>query len=74
MCGSRCSSCVPGVKLTGVIPAHARDQVNNALRKEGIAFDINKLTPENLEEMIEQLRDLTVDVDNEHAKVRVFCE
>lgn len=63
-----------GVKLTGVIPTHARDQVNSALRKEGIAFDINKLTPENLEEMIEQLRDLTVDVDNEHAKVRVFCE
>ncbi len=63
-----------GVKLTGVIPAHAREQVNSALRKEGIVFDINKLTPENLEEMIEQLRDLTVDVDNEHAKVRVFCE
>ena len=63
-----------GVKLTGVIPDRAREQVNDALRKEGIAFDINKLTPENLEEMIEQLRDLTVDVDNENAKVRVFCE
>jgi hypothetical protein len=63
-----------GVRLTGVIPAHARDQVNNALRKEGIAFDINKLTPDNLEEMIEHLRDLSVDVDNENAKVRVFCE
>jgi hypothetical protein len=63
-----------GVRLTGVIPAHARDQVNDALRKEGIPFDINKLTPDNLEEMIEHLRDLSVDVDNEHAKVRVFCE
>ena len=63
-----------GVRLTGVIPAHARDQVNNALRKEGIPFDINKLTPDNLEEMIEHLRDLSVDVDNENAKVRVFCE
>src|SRR5579872_2031057 len=53
-----------GVRLTGVIPAHARDQVNDALRKEGIPFDINKLTPDNLEEMIEHLRDLSVDVDN----------
>ena len=44
------------------------------MRKEGIPFDINKLTPDNLEEMIEQLRDLTVDVDNASAKVRVFCE
>jgi hypothetical protein len=63
-----------GVRLTGVIPDHAREQVNEALRKEGISFDINKLTPDNLEEMIEQLRDLSVDVDNEYAKVRVFCE
>ena len=63
-----------GVRLTGVIPSRARDQVNEALRKEGIEFDINNLTPENLEDMIEQLRDLSVDVDNERAKVRVFCE
>lgn len=63
-----------GVRLTGIIPARAREQVNDALRKEGIAFDINNLTPQNLEEMVEHLRDLTVDVDNEHAKVRVFCE
>lgn len=63
-----------GVRLTGVIPASARDEVNNALRKEGIAFDINNVTPQNLEELIEQLRELTVDVDNENTKVRVFCE
>jgi hypothetical protein len=63
-----------GVRLTGIIPAHAREKVNDALRKEGIPFDINNLTPQNLEEMIEHLRDLSVDVDNEHAKVRVFCE
>jgi len=63
-----------GVRLTGVIPDRARDQVNEAMRKEGILFDINKLTPDNLEDMIEQLRDLTVDVDNASAKVRVFCE
>jgi hypothetical protein len=63
-----------GVRLTGVIPASARTEVNNALRKEGIAFDINNVTPQNLEELIEQLRELTVDVDNENTKVRVFCE
>ncbi|HEX2761835.1 MAG TPA: hypothetical protein VHM27_15020, partial [Rhizomicrobium sp.] len=37
-----------GVRLTGVIPASAREEVNNALRKEGIPFDINNLTPQNL--------------------------
>ena len=63
-----------GVRLTGVIPTRARDEVNAALRKEGITFDINNVTPQNLEELVEQLRELTVDVTNEHTKVRVFCE
>ena len=63
-----------GVRLTGVIPASAREEVNAALRKQGINFDINNVTPQNLEELIEQLRELTVDVDNENTKVRVFCE
>ena len=56
------------------VTASARDEVNNALRKEGIPFDINNLTPQNLEELVEQLRELTVDVNNENTKVRVFCE
>ncbi|MEI9994640.1 MAG: hypothetical protein WDM91_08605 [Rhizomicrobium sp.] len=63
-----------GVKLTSIIPPRARDEVNAALKKEGIEIDIGKLTPESLEEIVEQLRDLTVDVDNDKAKVRVFCE
>ena len=63
-----------GVKLTSIIPPRARTEVNAALAKEGIDIDIGKLTPESLEEIVEQLRDLTVDVDNEKAKVRVFCE
>jgi len=67
-----------GVKLTSIIPPRARDEVNAALRKEGIDVDIGKLTPDSLEEIVEHLRDLQVDVDHEHgkerAKVRVFCE
>jgi hypothetical protein len=63
-----------GVKLTSIIPPRARDEVNAALKKEGIEVDIGKLTPESLEEIVEHLRDLQVDVDHEHAKVRVFCE
>ncbi len=63
-----------GVKLTSIIPPKARTEVNDALRKEGIDVDIGKLTPETLEDVIEQLRDLQVDVDSERAKVRVFCE
>ena len=63
-----------GVKLTSIIPPRARTEVNEALRKEGIDVDIGKLTPESLEDIVEQLHDLQVDVDHEHAKVRIFCE
>ncbi len=63
-----------GVRLSNLIPPRARDQVNAAMEKQGIAFDINQIKPENLEDLIEQLNDLTVDVDNDHTKVRVFCE
>jgi len=63
-----------GVKLTSIIPPRARTEVNEALRKEGIDVDIGKLTPESLEDIVEQLRDLQVDVDHDKAKVRIFCE
>ena len=63
-----------GVRLSALIPPRARDEVNAAMARQGIPFDINQLKPENLQELIEQLSDFTVDVDNERAKVRVFCE
>ena len=63
-----------GVRLSALIPAQARDQVNAAMARQGIDFDINQIRPENLEELIEQLNDFSVDVDNDHAKVKVFCE
>jgi len=63
-----------GVRLHGIIPSTARVKVNEALRQQGIDLDINNLKPENLEELIYQLKDLTVDIDDKTAKVRVFCE
>lgn len=65
-----------GVRLTSLIPPAARDHVNDAMREEGIAFDLNQLRPENLEELLEHLKDLTIDVDHpkNKVKVRVFCE
>jgi len=63
-----------GVKFTSLIPPQAREHVNAAFRKQGMDFDINSLKPENLAGIIDQLNDLTVDVDHKDAKVRVFCE
>jgi hypothetical protein len=63
-----------GMRLGALIPGPAREQVNAAMRENGVPFDINQIKPENLEEIVDQLNELTVDVDQERAKVRVFCE
>jgi len=65
-----------GVRLAGLIPTEARAHVNEALREKGIAFDISQLKPENLEELIAQLNDLSVDIDHAkgQARVKIFCE
>lgn len=63
-----------GVRLSSVIPPEARAKVNLAMREHGVAFDLNQLKPENLEELVEQLGELTVDVDQERTKVRIFAE
>jgi hypothetical protein len=63
-----------GVRLTSLIPPAARDEVNRELAKNGVPFDIGQLKPENLDELVSHLNDLTVDVDSADAKVRVYCE
>jgi dihydropteroate synthase len=51
------------------------DQINKALRENGVDFDISKLKPENLEELVEHLADLSVDVDGGNGdRVRIYCE
>lgn len=63
-----------GVRLAGLIPAQARVHVENAMSKEGFAFDLSQIRPENLEEIVDQLQDLTIDVDDDDTKVRIFTE
>jgi hypothetical protein len=65
-----------GVRLASVIPTSAQGQVNDAMREHGVPFDLSQIKPENLEELVDQLRDLTIDVEQpkENLKVRVFCE
>jgi hypothetical protein len=64
-----------GVRLAALIPAAAHGPVNRALQQQGIDIDVSKLKPEDFENLVQHLRDLTVDVEGAHGeKVRVFCE
>ena len=63
-----------GVRLTSLIPPQALTKVNAELDKAGVPIDLTLLKPQQLEELIDQLDDVTVDVDDPGAKVQVFCE
>jgi SHOCT-like domain len=66
-----------GVRLAGLIPQQAHDQLDQALSSHGVPLTLSQIKPENLEELIDHLEDLKVDVDGKDGnttKVRVFCE
>jgi hypothetical protein len=66
-----------GVRLASLIPQQAHDQLDEALSKHGVPITLSQIKPENLEELIDHLEDLTVDVDGTEGnktKVKVFCE
>ena len=65
-----------GVRLASLIPPKAQEKVNEELRKNGMDFDVSQIKPENINELIDQLQDLSIDIDHEEddVKVRIFCE
>jgi hypothetical protein len=66
-----------GVRLASLIPAQAHEQLDEALNRHGVPLTLSQIKPENLEELIDHLEDLTVDVEGKEGnatKVRVFCE
>ncbi|HEV2215010.1 MAG TPA: hypothetical protein VGR64_06945 [Terracidiphilus sp.] len=66
-----------GVRLASLIPAQAHGQLDEAFQRHGVPVTLSQIKPENLEELVDHLDDLTVDVDGtdgNKTKVRVFCE
>lgn len=62
-----------GLKLAAFLPQGAQNQVSAALKEKGMDFDLSRLTPQDLEELVANLDDLTVDVEGKQ-KVRIFSE
>ncbi len=65
-----------GVRLASLIPTNAQERVNEELHKNGVTFDISEIKPENLNELIDQLKDVSVDIDSKQddVKVKIFAE
>ncbi|MCC5576151.1 hypothetical protein IMZ11_10940 [Microtetraspora sp. AC03309] len=63
-----------GVQLAALIPPQALDRANTQLNQSGVPFDLTQLKPEQLEALVDHLDEMTVEVDQPDAHVRVFCE
>jgi hypothetical protein len=63
-----------GVRLTSLIPPQALTRINAKLSDSGVPIDLTLLKPQDIEELIDQLDEVTIDVDDPDSKVQVFCE
>jgi hypothetical protein len=63
-----------GLRLTSLIPVQAMDQINKSMAESGVSIDFASLKPENIEELIEALREMEINVDSKNGdNVRVYC-
>jgi hypothetical protein len=62
-----------GIKLAAFLPGNAKAQVSDALKEKGIDADLSKLTAEDIEELVTNLDDLTVNVEGKET-VRIYAE
>ena len=62
-----------GLKWAAFIPKHAQTSINQAFHERGIEMDCSAITSQDIEELVTQLDDLTVEVEGKE-KVRVYCE
>ena len=63
-----------GLKLTALIPPQAMEQINKQMADHGMAIDLSNLKHEDIEELIESLREMEINVDSKNGdNVRVYC-
>ncbi len=62
-----------GLKFAAFIPREAHAKVNQAFKEKGMDVDLARITPQDLEDLVANLDDMTIEVDGKD-KVRIFCE
>jgi len=63
-----------GMRLGAIIPGGAGDLITKVLRQRGVAIDLSKVDPVDLANALKDLGELSVDVDQGKAQVRISCE
>lgn len=63
-----------GMKLQAFLPDSVKEKTQKALNDKGVNFDLNHLKPENIDEFLLAMKDLSINVDSNNETVRVCCE
>jgi len=63
-----------GMKFTSLIPHDAADQVEGVLREKGININLKNIKEEDIDELINALREVEVDIEGGKGKVRIHAE
>jgi hypothetical protein len=63
------------MRLTSLIPSQAMTHIHGSMAEHGVKIDLNNLKLEDVDTLIESLREMEVNVDaSDGDRVRVFCE
>jgi hypothetical protein len=63
-----------GLKLTSLIPPQAMEQIDRTMAEKGMSFDLKNLKPEDLEDIVESLREMEINVEAANGdNVRVYA-
>lgn len=63
-----------GLKLSSVIPEHARGKISSKLGEKGFDIDLKNLHPDALQDIFKALKEMHIEVEEEDEKVEVYCE
>ena len=63
-----------GMRLGAIIPGYVGDDIKSRLRERGFDVDLSKLDQAALEDLLKNFGEMTVDVDQGKAQVRITCE
>jgi hypothetical protein len=62
-----------GMRLGALVPGTG-ERIAQVLRDRGVDFDISRLEPAQLEALLQQIGEMTIDVDQGKKQVRITCE
>jgi DUF4097 and DUF4098 domain-containing protein YvlB len=62
-----------GLNITKLIPTDAQEKIQSSMHDSGIPFNLSDIDPQNYEEIMEALEQMSIDVDTDESTVKVFC-